>query len=120
MGGWVDLGGGEETSPSLPAENVSASPPAVAVVVGADPALPSSLPVFVVEDPSLVALLPLTLRDDDREGSALFRLRPNQWGNPCRKLNPPGGRRPSSVALTVSVSEEPVVNVYVVSGTIRG
>lgn len=30
--------------------------------------------------------------------------RPNQAGKPCLRLNPPGGRRSSSVALTVPPS----------------
>lgn len=37
------------------------------------------------------------------------RARPNQCGNPWRRLKPPGDNRSSSVALTVSVSEDAVV-----------
>lgn len=59
---------------------------------------------------------PLTLR----EVAADLRARPNHCGNPWRRLNPPGGSRSSSVALTVSVSEEPVVYVYVVRGVSSG
>jgi hypothetical protein len=55
-----------------------------------------------------------------RELGCDLRARPNQSGKPCRKLNPPGGSRSSSVALTVSVCEEPVVEVYVVSGVSSG
>lgn len=54
----------------------------------------------VVADPD-----PLTSRELGTDRLA----RPNQCGKPCRRLNPPGGKRSSSVALTVSVSEEPVV-----------
>lgn len=59
---------------------------------------------------------PLTLR----ELAADRRARPNHCGNPCRRLNPPGGSRSSSVALTVSVSDDPVVYVYVVNGVRSG
>lgn len=58
-----------------------------------------------VEDTGLPTIDPLTSRDVGAD----FRARPNQCGKPCRRLKPPGGRRSSSVALTVSVSEEPVV-----------
>ena len=44
-----------------------------------------------------------------REFGTDLRALPNQCGKPCRKLNPPGGSRSSSVALTVSVSADPVV-----------
>lgn len=50
----------------------------------------------------------------------LLLPRPNQPGNPCRKLKPPGGRRSSSVALTVPPSCMSVVYIYVVSGAMRG
>lgn len=59
---------------------------------------------------------PLTVR----EFAGDLRERPNQCGNPWRRLKPPGGNRSSSVALTVSVSEEPVVYVYVVNGVSSG
>lgn len=66
-------------------------------------------------------LFPLTFLDDAAEFAALFFALPNQCGKPCLKLNPPGGSLSSSVALTVSVaSSDPVVNVYVVSGTSNG
>ena len=59
---------------------------------------------------------PLTSRELAADG----RARPNHCGKPCRRLKPPGGSRSSSVALTVSVSEDPVVYVYVVSGVSSG
>ena len=76
-----------------------------------------SPPVVVVT----AGLLPLTFLDEAAEFVALLLALPNQCGKPCLKLNPPGGNRSSSVALTVSVvSAEPVVNVYVVNGTSNG
>ena len=54
------------------------------------------------------------------EDWALFCDRPNQYGNPCLRLKPPGGSRSSSVALTVSELEDPVVYVYAVNGATRG
>jgi len=54
---------------------------------------------------------PLTFRDVVAELGALRLARPNQCGKPCRRLKPPGGNRSSSVALTVSVSVLPVLNV---------
>ncbi len=46
--------------------------------------------------------------------------RPNQSGKPWRRLKPPGGRRSSSVALTVPLSWMSVVYMYVVKGVISG
>lgn len=46
--------------------------------------------------------------------------RPNQLGKPCLKLKPPGGRRSSSVALTVPPSCMSVVYMYVERGVING
>ena len=62
----------------------------------------------------------LTCLEFDSEVLALLWDRPNQWGKPCRRLNPPGRSRSSSVALTVSELEEPVVYVYVVNGATKG
>lgn len=45
------------------------------------------------------------------EDLGLLCDRPNQCGNPCLRLKPPGARRSSSVALTVSELEDPVVYV---------
>lgn len=63
---------------------------------------------------------PLTFLEEDPEDGALFCVLPNQCGNPCLKLKPPGGSLLSSVALTVSEVEDPVVYVYVVSGATSG
>lgn len=52
---------------------------------------------------------PLGFLEDNVEEAALFSALPNQWGNPYRKLNPPGGNLSSSVALTVSELKDPVV-----------
>lgn len=46
--------------------------------------------------------------------------RPNQLGKPCLRLKPPGGRRSSSVALTVPPSCISVVYMYVERGVIKG
>ena len=62
----------------------------------------------------------LTFLELGSEVLVLLWDRPNQWGNPCRRLKPPGGSRSSSVALTVSELEEPVVYVYVVNGATKG
>ena len=63
---------------------------------------------------------PLTFLDEADEEGALFSARPNQCGNPWLKLKPPGGRRSSSVALTVSELNDPVLYVYVVKGVTSG
>lgn len=85
--------------------------PSVAGPLGAFPASVDAVPV----------LGPLTFRDDFPDATPLRRLAlPNQWGNPWRRLNPPGGSRSSSVALTGSSLAELVLNVYVVRGTING
>lgn len=63
---------------------------------------------------------PLTVRLDFPDGMPFRLALPNQCGNPCRRLNPPGGSRSSSVALTGSSLAEPVLKVYVVRGTIKG
>lgn len=55
---------------------------------------------------ALLAFLELVAED-----VALFCERPNQCGKPCLRLKPPGGSRSSSVALTVSELEDPVVYV---------
>jgi len=53
--------------------------------------------------------VPLTILDDTVEEVALLCVLRNQCGKPCLRLKPPGGRRSSSVALTVSKLEDPVV-----------
>lgn len=53
----------------------------------------------------------LTFLELVAENLALFCDLPNQCGNPCLRLKPPGGSRSSSVALTVSELEDPVVYV---------
>lgn len=53
----------------------------------------------------------LTFLEVVTEDLGLLCDRPNQYGNPCLRLKPPGGRRSSSVALTVSELEDPVVYV---------
>lgn len=62
----------------------------------------------------------LTFLELVAEDVTLFCDRPNQCGNPCLRLKPPGGSRSSSVALTVSELEDPVVYVYVVNGATSG
>ena len=52
---------------------------------------------------------PLTFLEEATEGVILFSALPNQCENPCLKLKPPGGRRSSSVALTVSELRDPVL-----------
>jgi hypothetical protein len=47
--------------------------------------------------------------DDALEETMLCCALPNQDGNPCLKLNPPGGNLSSSVALTVSELKDPVL-----------
>lgn len=54
---------------------------------------------------------PLTFLDVFVEPGALLRSRPNQCGNPCRRLKPPGGSLSSSVALCVSASVVLVLKV---------
>lgn len=51
----------------------------------------------------------LAFLEDNVDEAVLFSALPNQWGNPCRRLNPPGGNLSSSVALTVSELRDPVV-----------
>lgn len=46
---------------------------------------------------------------DFADSSEALRSRPNHWGKPWRRLNPPGGSLSRSVALTVSASEVLVV-----------
>lgn len=70
----------------------------------------------VVTRVGLLIVDPLT----SRELGADLRARPNHCGKPCRRLKPPGGSLSSSVALTVSVSSDAVVNVYVVNGVSSG
>ena len=53
----------------------------------------------------------LTLLEPIAEDLVFFCDRPNQCGNPCLRLKPPGGSRSSSVALTVSEPDDPVVYV---------
>ena len=64
--------------------------------------------------------VPLTVLDEIVDEAILFSALSNQCGNPCLRLKPPGGRRSSSVALTVSELEDPVLYVYVVKGVISG
>lgn len=52
---------------------------------------------------------PLTILEMTFEEETLFSALPNQCGNPSLRLKPPGGRRSSSVALTVSEFEDPVL-----------
>ena len=56
-----------------------------------------------------VSFEPLVFLEEAPEEPALVWARLNQLGNPCLKLNPPGGSLSSSVALTVSELDEPVV-----------
>ena len=80
---------------------------AVVVAVTAAVVVVDVVAAIVVVGTRLLTPDPLTLR----ELVADLCARPNHCGKPCRRLKPPGGRRSSSVALTVSVSEEPVVYV---------
>lgn len=97
----------------------------------------ASLLAAVVIEPSSAASIAVSLRSRGaglrpcvglatpdaltlRELTVDLRARPNHCGNPCRRLKPPGGSLSSSVALTVSVSDDPVVYVYVVSGVRSG
>jgi hypothetical protein len=52
--------------------------------------------------------------------ATILLARPNQLGKPWRRLKPPGGRRSSSVALTVPLSCMSVVYMNVVNGVISG
>lgn len=52
---------------------------------------------------------PLAFLEENVDEAALFSALLNQWGNPNRKLNPPGGNLSSSAALTVSEIRDPVV-----------
>ncbi|KAH0566466.1 hypothetical protein GP486_000136 [Trichoglossum hirsutum] len=68
----------------------------------------------------LLRIAPLAFLDEAAEPGSFPWVRPNQPGKPCLRLKPPGGSLLSSVALTVSVSEDPVVYVYVVNGVRSG
>jgi hypothetical protein len=57
----------------------------------------------------LLGIVPLAFLDDIADPGSFLWARPNQFGKPCLRLNPPGGSLSSSVALTVSASEDPVV-----------
>ncbi len=63
---------------------------------------------------------PLTFLEDTVEEGTLLSALLNQCGKRCLRLKPPGGRRSSSVALTVSEFEDPVLYVYVVKGVTSG
>lgn len=53
---------------------------------------------------------PLAFLEDAFDEAPLpFCFLPNQCGNPCLRLNPPGGNLSSSDALTVSEFDDPVV-----------
>ena len=79
-----------------------------------------SFGVFVSLAAATRLLCTLSALDDAVDAISLLLALPNQCGNPWRRLNPPGGKRSSSVALTGSSVEAPVLNVYVVRGTING
>jgi hypothetical protein len=88
--------------------------------------------VGLLDAPESGVSRPLTLSPGDLTGvcgncALVCRLvmvfllaRPNQFGKPWRRLNPPGGRRSSSVALTVPLSCISVVYINVVNGVISG
>jgi hypothetical protein len=94
----------------------------VAVADPSEATMPSAPepPDAVLALETVPIVFPLTFRDDLPEARPLLFALPNQCGNPWRRLNPPGGSRSSSVALTGSSLVELVLNVYVVSGTISG
>ena len=70
--------------------------------------------------PACASYDPLTFLEEADEEAILFSALPNQCGNPCLRLKLPGGKRSSSVALTVSEFKDPVLYVYVVRGVTSG
>jgi hypothetical protein len=75
------------------------------------PSATGLLLVFAASAPASPEPLPLTFLDEAAEFVAVLCALPNQCGKPCRRLNPPGGNLSSSVALTGSSFEDPVVKV---------